>query len=102
MTHYHVSIRNTGAAARVIHDGVSLKAIRIGAGETVEEVLDEDAIDRLQREKPYPDEPKLELTKGDLVADEDAPQPPIQRQQAGDVAEEAHFATQHKRRPAHG
>jgi hypothetical protein len=100
MTHYHVSIRNTGAAARVIHDGVSQKPIRIGAGETVEEVLDEDTINRLQREKPVPEEPKLELTKGDKVADAETPQPPMQRHQTDDVEEAV--ATQHKRRPAHG
>lgn len=64
MTAYHVKIHNAGRGARVIHDGQ--KPIRIGAGETVEQILTEDTIKRLQGERSDdPDEPKLDLQQGD-------------------------------------
>lgn len=61
-TYYHVKIQNMGRAARVIHDGA--RPVQIGAGQTVDAVLSEETIKRLNAEEDVEGEPKLQVTQG--------------------------------------
>jgi hypothetical protein len=104
MTSYHVKIKNTGKAARVVHDGA--RPVRIGANETVDDILDEETIRQIQTERHDRDpseEPTLLVEQGAKVEDKDVPtQPTLHQQQASTLGgEEAPAPQAHKRGPPH-
>jgi hypothetical protein len=102
MTSYHVKIKNTGKAARVIHDGA--RPVRINADETIDAILDEETIKQLQAERHDRDpseEPTLSVEQG-AKAEDVPPQPTTHQQQAPALGgEEAPAAQAHKRGPPH-
>jgi hypothetical protein len=101
MTSYHVKIKNTGKAARVVHDGA--RPVRIEAGATADAILDEETIKLIQAERHDRDtdeEPTLSVQKGEEA--KDVPPQPNPPQQFSAPELEGENAPAHKKRgPPH-